>query len=398
MSKTTSVPIEPRVSGHITSPLPIFLMLAFASLTVVGISFALHAMVVGHDHVFGTTREVPWGILISGYAFFACLSTGLCIVASLGQVFGIESFKPIVKRTVLLAIVAISCALMSISLELENPWRVPIYAVLSPHPESNIWWKSTIYSSYLLLMVINFLMLHRENYKAARIFGTLALIAVSAANLNMKADMSLVGSRQFWVEQYMPLYFFTYATLLGCAGILFFNWFAFKVKGEEPTSGESRALSAVGKLMMVLLCIAAVFTGWKAYLGYNPSLSHNPEALVYLVQGDYSTNFWFGEVALAVVIPLLILVSTRAKNITALSAAGLITLVGIFFKYYDLVIVGQLIPHFHKYNIVNIPKYYTYVPSLHENMMLLGGIALAFTLFLFGEIVFNTPSNTSQEQ
>ncbi len=392
MSKTNSFTAETRVSSVEAPTFAIYLMLAFGALTAVGISFALHAMYVGHDHVFGTTREVPWGILISGYAFFACLSTGLTIIASLGQVFGIEVFKPIVKRTVLLAIVTIACALMSISLELENPWRVPIYAVLSPHPESNIWWKSTIYSTYLLVLAINFLMLHRGNYKMARIFGTIALIAVSAANLNMKADMSLVASRQFWVEQYMPLYFFTYATLLGCSAVLFFNWFAYKVRGEEPDAATTRALSAVGKLMMVLLAISAVFTGWKAYLGYNPSLSQNPEALVYLVQGDYSTNFWFGEVALAVVIPFTILAVSRAKGLMALSTAGLVCLVGIFFKYYDLVIVGQLVPHFHKYNIVNLPQYFSYTPSLHENMMLLGGIALAFTLFLFGEIVFNTPS------
>jgi Ni/Fe-hydrogenase subunit HybB-like protein len=79
-----------------------------ALLTGIGVSFAIHALFVGHDHVFGTTREVPWGILITPYVFFACLSTGICIISSLGQVFGITTLAPLINRTVFLAIIAMA--------------------------------------------------------------------------------------------------------------------------------------------------------------------------------------------------------------------------------------------------------------------------------------------------
>ena len=90
-----------------------------ALLTGIGVSFAIHALFVGHDHVFGTTREVPWGILITPYGLFACLSTGICIISSLGQVFGITTLAPLINRTGCLAIIAMAAGLMSIGLEIE---------------------------------------------------------------------------------------------------------------------------------------------------------------------------------------------------------------------------------------------------------------------------------------
>ena len=79
-----------------TSTLPplnqILIFVVLTLICVIGLAFGLHTMLVGHHHTLATTREVPWGLLITPYVFFACLSTGLCMIASLGQVFGIDTF------------------------------------------------------------------------------------------------------------------------------------------------------------------------------------------------------------------------------------------------------------------------------------------------------------------
>ncbi|MDA8161469.1 MAG: polysulfide reductase NrfD [Desulfobacteraceae bacterium] len=363
----------------------VVLFLFFASLSVIGISFGLHALIVGHQSTFGTTRQVPWGLLIASYVFFASMSTGLCIVASLGQVFGVKTFKPITERTVFLAIVTIAAGLLSISLELENPWRVPIYSILSPHPESNIWWKSTIYSIYLVLLTINLRMLHTGKEKHAFWFGLLSLIACLAANLNMKADMSVLGAREFWRENYMPLYFVIQATLLGCSATLFFNWFAGRLNSHIMTNEVKDALSVIGKFGLVLLFLSSLFTGWKIEAGLLNKMSENHDAMTLLLKGAYSLNFWGGEVGLAIVIPILLIIIGKSKNVYALAAAGLTCLVGTFFMIYDLVVVGQLIPVFHKYNVIDFPKYLSYTPSLHEDMIFVGAISFVFTAFLIWE-------------
>ena len=48
----------------------------------------------GH-HAYGVTREHPWGLMIAMYIFFVGTSTGLCIIASFGHIFGMKEFDPV---------------------------------------------------------------------------------------------------------------------------------------------------------------------------------------------------------------------------------------------------------------------------------------------------------------
>lgn len=366
-------------------------LLLFAGLALisgVGLSFGLHSMLVGHDHTFGTTREVPWGLLISPYVFFACLATGLCIVSSLGQVFGIDTFQPIIPRTVFLAIITMATGLMCITLELESPWRVGFYALFSPHHSSNIWWKTTIYSIYLMFMILNFMSLTLKKKKRAKVFAIIALVAVTMGNLNMNSDMELLGARGFWSENYMPLYFLSLSTLTGCAAILLFSWIGKTFSGQIADTKDDMAIKATGKLFMVLLLGILYFTGVKIMGGFYPQFTKNPEAMSLLVQGDFAMNFWIGEVVLAVLLPLALIFVTSGMNAKILALAGSSCLIGVFVLFYDLVIVGQLIPHYSQYSVVDLPKYYSYSPSLHEVMITTGAIFFFLAAFILGEILF----------
>ena len=95
--------------------------------TVLGV----HSMIVGHHHVYNVTREIPWGILIATYVFFVVTSTGLCLVSSIGHVFGVQSYMPIAKRSVFLSIATILGGFFVIAFEIKLPWRMAIYNVIS---------------------------------------------------------------------------------------------------------------------------------------------------------------------------------------------------------------------------------------------------------------------------
>ncbi|WP_051305410.1 NrfD/PsrC family molybdoenzyme membrane anchor subunit [Desulfogranum mediterraneum] len=369
--------------------IPLFIL--FAILMATGISFGLHALYVGHDHVFGTSREVPWGILITPYVFFACLSTGLCIVSSLGQIFRIKVFEPIVNRTVFLALIAMATGLLSIALELESPWRMGIFGLLSPNPLSNIWWKSSIYTIYLISMTFNFLFLILHRASLARVFAIVALIAVTGGNLNMNSDMALLGSRGFWAENYMPLFFLLVSTLTACCTAMVFTWLSDVIHGRKMDRGTRSAILVLGKMTLALLVGSLCFVIVKIIGGTWTQYTQNPEAMHLLVRGDFALNFWGGEVFLAVLLPLaLLLINIRRQSIGLLVAGGICCLAGMAVTYYDLVIVGQLIPHFHQYNIIDLPQYYSYSPSLHEYMITMGAVFFFFTAVVFGEMAFNT--------
>ena len=87
-------------------------------LTLVGVAFGVHSIIAGHEHTFGVTRDVPWGVLIAAYVFFVVTSTGLCIVSSVGHVFGFKDFNPIAKRAVFLSIATI----VACDSTRQNPW------------------------------------------------------------------------------------------------------------------------------------------------------------------------------------------------------------------------------------------------------------------------------------
>lgn len=365
----------------------------FALLTAVGVAFAVHALFVGHDHVFGTSREVPWGILITPYVFFACLSTGICIISSLGQVFGIKTLAPLVKRTVFLAIIAMAAGLMSIGLEIENPWNMAIFGFFSPNPLSNIWWKSSIYTLFLLQMAFNFMFLLMGREKVARGLALGALITITCGNLNMNSDMALLGARGFWAENYMPIFFLTVSTLSACCIVILLTVIGSWLQNRKLDDASREAIAALYKLTIALLVGVLSFAVMKALGGFSTKFTDNPEAMQLLVRGDFAANFWVGEIGLAVVVPLALLFFSGGARRTALvSLACISALAGIAVTFYDLIIVGQLIPHFHQYNLYGYAPLYSYSPSLHEYLMVLGSVSFFIAAYLAGEVIFNSLS------
>ena len=365
------------------------MVIAFlAFFTAIGIAAGIHAFFIGHEHAYGVTREVPWGLLIATYVFFVVTSTGLCLVSSIGHVFGVHTLKPIAKRSVFLSIATIVSGFLVIAFEIENPWRMAIYNVISPNLTSNIWWMGTLYGAYLFFMLVEFALLQVEKHREAGLFGLLGVISGVAAHSNLGAVFGLLTGREFWHGPYMPIYFIASAMLSGCAAILFFTYLAYSANGWKMSSSLERALGTTGKIGLLLIAVLAFFDCWKILSGIAGQPPGKYEATMALVAGDYAANFWFGEIGLGLVAPFVLILAARMKNTRVMFVAGLLSLVGIFFMRYDLVVVGQLVPHFHDMDIVGLPHLYSYSPSVHEILITLGGLSLCGMLFLMGERLF----------
>ncbi|HWH71118.1 MAG TPA: NrfD/PsrC family molybdoenzyme membrane anchor subunit [Candidatus Sulfotelmatobacter sp.] len=360
----------------------------FALLTALGVAAGLHAMLVGHEHTYGVTREVPWGLLISTYVFFVVTSTGLCLVSSIGHVFNVETLKPIAKRSVFMAITTIIAGFLVIAFEIENPWRMPIYNMLSPNVTSNIWWMGTLYGAYLFFMVIEFALLQMGRHKQAGMFGLAGVISGIAAHSNLGAVFGLLAGREFWHGPYMPIYFITSAMMSGCAAVIFFSWLAYRTNGWQMSEAYKGSLRATGKLMALLITVIAFFTTWKMISGISGQPPGKYEAMMALINGPYSVNFWVGEIMLGMVIPFVLIMAARAKNIKTMFVGATSMIIGIFFMRYDLVVVGQIVPVYHELGVNEYKHLLSYSPSLYEGIITLGGFGLTAFLFLLGEKLF----------
>lgn len=382
--------ILPRTGGFEPNPsTKINIALAiFAVFTLLGICFGVHSLVVGHEHTFGVSREVPWGALIAAYVFFVVTSTGLCIVSSVGHVFGIENFEPIAKRAVYMSIVTIIAGFLVIAFEIANTWRMPVGNVVGANLSSNIWWMGTLYGAYLIFMIGEFILLQKDSHRKAAFFGLAGLIFGIAAHSNLGAVFGLLNGRPFWHGPYMPIYFIVSAALSGCVTIIFCTYLVHKINRWQMSYDQEKAMVSVGKMAALTIAILLFFTIWKVIAGV---AGHPPGkflAMEALLTGPYAINFWVGEIAFGMLIPFFIIVAVGAKNMRALFMASTFAILGIFAMRYDLVILGQVIPHYHGMGLVDYPVLFSYQPSLHEIVIAVSGLTFCLFFLILGEKLF----------
>jgi Ni/Fe-hydrogenase subunit HybB-like protein len=381
------LPQEGGLEAKVTSKYHLVLVV-MGLLSLIGVGAGIHSLWAGHEHTFGVSRGVPWGVLISTYVFFVVTSTGLCIVSSVGHVFGMKAFAPIAKRAVFMSICTIVAGFLVIAFEIENSWRMPVGNVIGANPTSNIWWMGTLYGAYLFFMMIEFIMLQLHQYKLASGFGLAGLLTGVVAHSNLGAVFGLLNGREFWHGPYMPIYFIASAAMSGCVAIIFFTYLAYRFNNWEMDSSMREAMASVARMGALMMAVILFFTSWKMITGITGQPPGKYEAMMALLSGNYAVNFWFGEVFLGLLLPFVLIMAARGKNMHVLFIASIAGMIGIFFMRYDLVIVGQLIPAFHGMDLVDYPELLSYMPSLHENLIVLGGFGFCALLFFMGEHLF----------
>ena len=356
------------------------------ALALLGVGAGLYAQLVGHHHAFANTREMPWGILIANYAYFAIISTGLCLLAVLSHIFGSNRLTPLANRMVYLSIVVIFGGFAIIGLELENPHRMLLYNMLTPNLTSNIWWMGTLYSMAVAFMFVEFYLILTKKYSLAVTLGVLGALAEVAANTNLGAVFATLSARPLWYGSQLPIYFLASAVMTGAAAIILFTNWASKMRGEAMDKTTLEGMQGAGKVMFTTLVLIGVATTWKFIASFVGGTDEARLAALSLLQGPLATNFWVFETVIGMLFPVAIMVMTRMKSMPALSAAALMVLVGAYFQRYDIVVAGQIVPIYAGWD--EMPTYLSYVPSAAEFLVALGGFGIVGAGFLLGERFF----------
>ncbi len=373
---------EPEVSN----PLVKALSALFGIMLVAGVGIGLAGFFIGHEHIFNNSREVPWGLLISTYAFFAITSTGLCLLAAISHVFGGNKLAPLANRMVWVSLITILSGFMVIGMEIESPWRMVIYNVISPNITSNIWWMGTLYGMALGFILLEFWLILTRHYTLALAFGIFGALAEVAANTCLGGVFSTLAARPFWYGSQLPVYFLACAFLSGAAAAIIFTHYAYIIRGKKMEQHVFEGVQAAGKVLLLMLVLVSVSTFWKMASFYVGGTSDGRTAANALYSGPLATNFWVIEVGIGLVAPALLLVITRMKSIAALSTAALMTLVGMFISRLDMVTAGQIVPQYAGFD--DLPTYLNYAPSGYEWIVALAGIGFTGVAFLQGERFF----------
>lgn len=356
------------------------LILALLALFATGVTmYLLH----GH-HAYNVTREHPWGLLIAVYIFFVVSSTGLCIVGSLGDVFGFEDYMEISKRAIFGSIVTIVAGFAVIAFEIGHPVTMMIYNVLTPGLTSAIWWMGTLYGLYLTFMIIEFVFLLKNDMKMARYFGLTGLLVGLAAHSNLGGVFGFLNARQISNGVFYPTYFILTAFITGI--FIAFIMYGFRYKLKFTESG-TKMLTNLAKIQGLLVSILIFFVTWKLLTDMYGGMPNRAEVAVHILG---SWTFW-AEVILVMLIPLFIILKSGGKNVVGMFWASMSGMIGVFFMRYNLVHDTQLKPlqmmKIKEYQLP--PEWIHYFPSSAEIMISLGGLGLCLLLYYVGTRLFN---------
>lgn len=366
---------------------PLNLLMAFITVALLAGFMAGAVLYILHGHhAYNVTRQHPWGLLISMYVFFVVSSTGLCIISSIGHVFGIPEFQQIGKRAIAGAIITISSGFAVIGLEIGHPVTMLIYNVLTPGLTSAIWWMGTLYGMYLAFICLEFFFLAiKENHKLSKFFGIGGLLVGLAAHSNLGAVFGFLVSRPSANGVFYPVYFILSAMITGC--YLVFLMYGFRYKMNFPAKVEVM-LVKLSKILGMLLAVLIFFEAWKIITALYGDM---PERGATILHSIMHPNFWFGEVILGMLIPFTIILVSNAKAIKATVYASITGMVGIFFMRYDLVHDTLLYPmrtlKISEYELA--PTFLEYFPSFAEFAIGFGGIGISLFLYYVADKVFN---------
>jgi molybdopterin-containing oxidoreductase family membrane subunit len=372
---------------------------ALQALLVVAAAGAVALVVAfarGH-HVMGTTSEIPWGVLIATYVFFVVSSTGLCLVSSLGHVFGFAVFQPIAKKAIFLALVTLLVGFTVIASELEAPLKLAIYAVLTPNPRSTLWWMGALYAVYMVLISIELFFLFREDHRRARVAGVLGVIAALAAHSNLGAVFGLLHGRPFWYGPLLPIYFIASALMCGAALLILVIWVGDHLGNQGRLRPEHEPLmAALGKLLALFVGIVAFFTVWKIITAVAGGHGHKLAVTMASLTGPLFVSFWLFEVFLGVALPLFVLLGSKRRDPRWLAFASAALMVSVFVMRYNFVVAGQMFSlkptvghlgetlHYAPPFRGDAAGFLPYTPSIVEVLIVAGAIAAATLAYVGG--------------
>ncbi len=350
---------------------------------LIGLWGAVMLLIKGHGLTTGTTDQMPWGILISTYVFFVAASAG-CVTVSLGHAFGIRRFELVVKRAVLLAIITLLAGGILIILDLGSPLNM-IYFLLSPNFWSPMWWMIFFYTLYLVLLVIDFYLLHKNDLKKARIVGVLAPLAAIAVHSTLGAIFGFAFVRHYFGGALAPVYFIIIAIVIGTALLLFVTTLQFRVTKKEMSPELHSLITTLGKFLGVVLGIAIFFIVWKDLAGLYSTEETTALAYRYMLFGPASWWYWGIGILMGLIIPLFLMLNPGTRNLKGILAASTLVLIGMFTARFEYILGGQVVPIF---QVPLPPQFVSYSPTFVEISVVILAFAVCALLYTLGNRIF----------
>jgi molybdopterin-containing oxidoreductase family membrane subunit len=343
----------------------------------------------GH-HVTGMNNQIVWGTPHVFAIFLIVAASGALNVASIGSVFGKTIYKPLGRLSGLLAIAMLAGGLAVLVLDLGRPDRL-IVAMTHYNFKSIFAWNIFLYVGFMVIVAAYlWLQMERRMNRFAKTAGMVAFLWRLILTTGTGSIFGFLVAREAYDSAIMAPLFIAMSFSFGLAAYILVLLAAYR--GTEREISD-KLVNRLGRLLGVFVALVLYFTAIQHLANLYAAEHIGIERFILLDGGIYTGLFWIGQVLVGGVIPMILVfrpakAGTRVTNRGVLIASTLVILGG-FAQVYVIVIGAQayplnLFPGMEVSSSFGDGALASYVPSLPEIGLGLGGVALTGLIILFG--------------
>ncbi|MBI3571605.1 MAG: polysulfide reductase NrfD [Gammaproteobacteria bacterium] len=354
------------------------------ALVLAGLGAALYMEHNGH-WVTGMSNQIVWGTPHVFAVFLIVAASGALNVASIASVFGRQLYKPLTRLSGLLAIALLAGGLAVLVLDLGRPDRL-LEAMTYYNFKSIFAWNIILYTGFFAVVVVYlWMMMERRMNDYTKPAGLFAFIWRLTLTTGTGSIFGFLVARDAYdTAVYAPM-FIIMSFSYGLAIFLVVLMAAMRWSGRELGDVVfNRLRNLLGVFVAAVLYFVVVYHLTNLYI----TQRHGIEGFILLNGGIYTGMFWIGQVILGGVIPLVILFSRIGKSRAMVAIASLLVVLGGLAQMYVTIIGGQaypmpLVPGKEVSSSFFDGVVASYVPSLPEVGLGIGGFALALAMVVF---------------
>ncbi len=285
--------------------------------------------------------QETFGTLIAIYFYLTGLSAGSFVLSTLAYVFGMERFKPVGKIGVILAALFLIMAPLALLVHVGQPFKA-WHLFVHLNVTSPITWGSFLLTLYPINCVIYGVFMFRGNKKMTRIFGTIGVPLAVFVHGYTGFILALGKARALWNTALMPFLFLVSAMVSGIALMILISVVKDRFFSKEKVINRDLVFS-LGNLLAAMILID-LFLVMSDVLVLLVSHSEAQEVAHLILKGKFGALFIGVENVMGKIIPAIILLIPRLRNLTTVTISSVLVVVGIFFMRYVVVLGGEFLP------------------------------------------------------
>ena len=357
---------------------------------------------------------VSWGIYISNFVFFVAISLVGSLITAIFRLANVKWATPLTRIAEIIAVSAIVFASLIIIVDMGRPERM-LYLFLHGRIQSPIMWDVIVIGTYFfisllllylpLLPDLKILIQFKEKtskalnklYRFQGSFwkGTADQLKISKKSITLLCIVIIPVAfcihtvtswlfattyRPGWDSTNFGAYFISGAFLVGAGGVVVAMYIFRRFYRLEKYITEKH-FEKMGRVV-VMLALLYLYFNVNEYLVPAFKMKKPEEAhLTQLFTGEFASLFWFA-ILIGMILPILILLFKKGRRPLPMFIAGMMVVVGAWFKRYLIVTPTLLHPFL---PMQDVPEsYHHYFPSWEEWAIAMGsmaGVLLVITFF-----------------